>query len=205
VGCAEEIVNGAHAFGLSKEDRPIIAAFMRGIDLTRALKFNHPGLETSAARSGSRLILQNDIGTTDAHVIVITVEGTAVTVTHTDVHRARAKFFTSLFDRYPVRWSGLDRSDVEGVGEDSGFYLTTGHYQAETSEQRNAFLEAVGAALVFLIDWNKARKDLRSLADRGDCVRILAPSARSNPTAFEAVRFQPPDPRENREDDGIQA
>jgi hypothetical protein len=34
---------------------------------------------------------------------------------------------------------------------------------------------------------------------------FLAPSARSNPTAFQAVRFQPPDPDENREDGGIQA
>jgi hypothetical protein len=33
----------------------------------------------------------------------------------------------------------------------------------------------------------------------------LAPSARSNPTAFQAVRFQPPDPDENRENGGIQA
>jgi hypothetical protein len=32
----------------------------------------------------------------------------------------------------------------------------------------------------------------------------LAPPARSNPTAFQAVRFQPPDPGENRENDGIQ-
>jgi hypothetical protein len=35
--------------------------------------------------------------------------------------------------------------------------------------------------------------------------RALAPSARFNPTAFKAVRFQPPDPYENREDGGIQA
>ena len=177
--CAEEIVDGAHAFGLLKEDRPVVAAFMRGVDRTRALKFTHPGLETSAARSGSRLTIQNDIGTTDAHVIVVTIEGTAVTVTHTDVHRARAKFFTSLFDRFPVRWSGLDRQDAEGIGEDSGFYLTTGLCEAENSEQRDAFLEAVGSSLVFLIDWNKARKDLRSLADRADCVRILDWAARN--------------------------
>jgi hypothetical protein len=35
--------------------------------------------------------------------------------------------------------------------------------------------------------------------------RVLAPSARSNPTAFKAVRFQPPDPYENGEHDGVQA
>ncbi len=33
----------------------------------------------------------------------------------------------------------------------------------------------------------------------------LAPSARSNPTPFQAARFQPPDPDENREYGGIQA
>ena len=107
------------------------------------------------------------------------MEGTAVIVTHTDIHRARAKFLTSLFDRFPVRWSGLDRQKAEGIGEDSGFYLTTGQYEAESSERRDAFLEALGAALVFLIDWNKARKDLRFLADGADCVRILDWAARN--------------------------
>ena len=38
----------------------------------------------------------------------------------------------------------------------------------------------------------------------GNIGRCLAPSARSNPTAFQAVCFQPPDPYENRENDGIQ-
>jgi hypothetical protein len=38
--CAEETVNGAHAYGLSPEDRPMVAAFMRGVDRTHALKFN---------------------------------------------------------------------------------------------------------------------------------------------------------------------
>ena len=177
--CAEETLDGAHVFGLSPEDRPIVAAFMRGVNRTRALKFNHPGLETSAARSGSRLILQNDIGTTDAHVIVVTVEGSAVVINHTDIHKARAAFFTSLFDHFPVHWSGLDRQNAKGLGEDDGFYLTTGRYETESSERRDAFLEEVGAALVFLIDWNKARKDLRGLAEKADCVRLLEWAARN--------------------------
>ena len=33
----------------------------------------------------------------------------------------------------------------------------------------------------------------------------LAPPARSNPTAFQAVSFQPPNPHDNKEDGGIQA
>jgi uncharacterized protein Yka (UPF0111/DUF47 family) len=177
--CAEETLNGAHAFGLSPEDRPMVAAFMRGVDRTRSLKFNHPGLETSAVRAGQRLAIQNDIGTTDAHIIVVTVEGTAVVVTHTDVHEERARFFASLFDYFPVRWSGLDRQNAEGIGDGSGFCLITGQYEAESSERRDAFLEALGASLVFLIDWNKARKDLRSLTGKRDAVRILDWAARN--------------------------
>ena len=59
-----------------------------------------------ATRSGDRLLIQNDIGTTDAHVVVITVKDDAVTVTYTDVHRARAKFFVDLLrNSLPMEWS----------------------------------------------------------------------------------------------------
>ncbi len=41
-----------------------------------------------------------------------------------------------------------------------------------------AFLEAVGAALVFLIDWNKARKALRKLISNSDAIHVLDWAAR---------------------------
>lgn len=175
--CAEEIVAGAHAYGVRPDDKPVIQAFMRGLDRTRGLKFDHPGLGTTATRRGSRLVIENDIGTTDAHVLIVAVEGATVTVTHTDVHKARAKFFVGLFDQFPVQWSGLDRGPTDELG-DQAFCLITGRYDAETSERRDAFLEALGAALVFLIDWNKGRKALRSLVDNADAVRILEWAAR---------------------------
>ncbi|THD53342.1 MAG: hypothetical protein E8A46_11015, partial [Bradyrhizobium sp.] len=71
--CSEEIVSGAHVFGLHPEDRTPVESFMQGLNETRALKFNHPGLDTMATRSNGRLLIQNDIGTTDAHVVVIAV------------------------------------------------------------------------------------------------------------------------------------
>ncbi len=91
---AEEVLAGAHVFGLLPTDRPAVEVFMQGLDSTRKLKFDHPGLATMAIRSGERLTIQNDIGETDAHVVVITVEDEAVTITHTDVHLARVKFLT---------------------------------------------------------------------------------------------------------------
>ena len=47
---------------------------MAGLNRTAKLKFTHPGLATTATRAGGRLVIQNDIGTTDAHVIVIHVK-----------------------------------------------------------------------------------------------------------------------------------
>lgn len=172
-GRAEETVAGARAFGLHPDDHRPVESFMRGLEQTRALKFDHPGLDTMATRSGDRLLIQNDIGTTDAHVVVISVQGDAVTVTYTDVHRARTKFFVGLFDEFPATWSGLDRHAADGLGDDGNFYLVTGQYQAATGKERDAFLAAVGAALVFLIDWNKARKLLRNWVSKTDAAGIL--------------------------------
>lgn len=175
---AEEVLAGAHVYGLAPQDRPAVEAFMRGVESTRKLKFDHPGLATTATRAGARLTIQNDIGETDAHVVVISVEGGTVTVTYTDVHLARAKFFTGLFKNFPVQWSGLDRKSAEGLGDDGVFYLVTGRFPAADDKARNAFLEAVGAALVFLIDWNKARKVLRTWVSKADAVLVLDWAAR---------------------------
>jgi uncharacterized protein Yka (UPF0111/DUF47 family) len=175
---AEEVLAGAHVYGLLPDDRPAIEAFMRGVESTRKLKFGHPGLSTTATRSGGRLSIQNDIGETDAHVVLIALERDVVTVTYTDVHLARAKFFTALFRNFSVQWSGLDRKSAEGLGEEGVFYLVTGRYSAESSKHRDIFLEAIGASLVFLIDWNKARKVLRAWVSRSDAIHILDWAAR---------------------------
>ncbi|GAB6996204.1 MULTISPECIES: hypothetical protein [Bradyrhizobium] len=175
---SEEIVAGARVFGLQKEDRAPVESFMRGVNETRALKFNHPGLEATAVRSGDRLVIQNDIGTTDAHVVVIAIRGNAVTVTYTDVHRSRAKFFVSLFDGFSLKWSGLDRHSAAGLEEESAFFLVTGLLEAPSAADRDAFLTAIGGSLVFLIDWNKARKLLRNWVSRDDAARILEWAAR---------------------------
>ena len=177
-GYARELVCGAHTYGLQAQDRPAVEAFMRGVDATRKLKFDHPGLATTATRAADRLTIQNDIGETDAHVVVITVDPGNVTVTYSDVHRARAKFFVRLLDSFSAQWSGLEHKSAPALGDDGNFYLVTGRYSTRRNEERYAFLEALGASLVFLIDWNKARKVLREWVTNGDAVRILDWAAR---------------------------
>jgi uncharacterized protein Yka (UPF0111/DUF47 family) len=175
---AEEVLAGAHVHGLLPQDRPAVEAFMRGVESTRKLKFDHPGLATTATRSAARLTIQNDIGETEAHVVVIAVEADTVTVTYTDVHLARAKFFTGLMRNFPVQWSGLERNSAAGLGDDEVFYLVTGRCPADSDKTRDDFLEAIGASLVFLIDWNKARKILQAWVSKGDAVRVLDWAAR---------------------------
>lgn len=170
---ADAVLAGAHVYGLRPEDKPAVEAFMRGLESTRKLKFDHPGLSTIATRSGERLTIQNDIGETDAHVVVVAVEPDAVTVTYTDVHRARAKFLIGRLRDFPVQWSGLERKSAEGLGDDGVFYLVTGRCPARDAAQRDAFLAEIAASLVFLIDWNKARKVLRTWVSKGDALRIL--------------------------------
>ena len=124
-GFAEETVAGAHAYGLQPDDRTAVESFMRGLASTADLKFSHPGLATTAIRSGARLTIQNDIGETDAHVVLIAVEGNAVTITHTDVHRARAQFFAELLNTFPVQWSGLEQK--QGRRARRWRHLLSGH------------------------------------------------------------------------------
>jgi uncharacterized protein Yka (UPF0111/DUF47 family) len=171
---AEETLAGARVSALLPDDRPAVEAFMRGVAATAKLKFGHPGLATTATRANGRLTIQNDIGETDAHVVVIAVEPDAVTVTYTDVHVARAKFFIGLHRNFSVQWSGLERQSAAGLGDDGAFYLVTGRFPCHGSAARDAFLENLGASLVFLIDWNKARKILREWVSKSDAIRVLA-------------------------------
>ena len=89
---AEEIFDGAAIYSLAPSDRPFISAFMAGVNRTARLKFGHPGLSTTATTAAGKLVIQNDIGTTDAHVIVIHVKPLSVS-TYTDVHLERLTFF----------------------------------------------------------------------------------------------------------------
>ena len=176
--CSEEDIAGAQTYGLGADDRPAVEAFMRGVNSTAGLKFDHPGLAATATRVGPRLTIQNDIGATDAHVIVIAVENSSVIITYTAVHRARARFFTRLTSEFAVQWTGLERTQAKGLGEDNAFYLVVGRFESDARERRNEFLTALGASLVFLIDWNKARKALRAWLPTDDVVRVLDWAAR---------------------------
>lgn len=176
---ATEDIDDAAAYDIDPADRPLIAAFMRGVNSTRPLKFEHPGLGTTATRSGVRLILQNDIGTTDAHVLVVHVEARCVTLTYTDVHIQRLSFFQSLFDHWAVSWDDT-RSHTDRDMEDGIYHVSIGKFTANNEAGLGDYLHFLGSRLVFLIDWNRARKRLRLLLPKKESVSLLKWAADEN-------------------------
>jgi uncharacterized protein Yka (UPF0111/DUF47 family) len=174
---AEETLDGAAAYDLDAADRPMVSAFMAGVNRTARLKFNHPGLATTATRAGGRLVIQNDIGTTDAHVIVVHVQDRLVSVTYTDVHAERLAFFQSMLTPRGFTWEA-GRTAILAAG--SPFYLATGQVQAVDEEACRLDLEFLGSRLVFLIDWNRAFKQLRGFLRRADRLALLAWAAETD-------------------------
>jgi uncharacterized protein Yka (UPF0111/DUF47 family) len=175
---ASEVIDGANVWDLRPEDRPRVAAFMRGLNRTAPLKFDHPGLETAATRDGERLLLQNDIGTNDAHVLVLQVSDQAISVTYSDLHRVRLEFFQSLLTPFGAQWSGLESRTNAHLNEGAAYSVATAHFDCPSEAALHTALEGIGSRIVFLIDWNHARKRLQAFVSKEEAIAVLAEAAR---------------------------
>ena len=168
-----EAVDGASVYNITDSDRFLVSAFMKGVNQNAKLKFDHPGLGTTATRSGDVLMVQNDIGQTEAHVIVIKVKGDVISITYTDVHRQRLLFFRSMLERFTVVWTDLVSAENKALKGETEYYLSTGSYQAKDKGDLEAFLTHLGSRLVFLIDWNRARKQLKLFLPKDEVFETL--------------------------------
>ena len=110
-------------------------------------------------------------------MLVVHVEGLAVTTTYTDVHRVRAKFFMTLFAEEAVDWSPLAENQDHDLAEGEAFYLLNGVYQGRDEADLDRFLTFLGSRIVFLIDWNKARKALQSFVSKDGAIELLIGAA----------------------------
>jgi len=144
---------------------------MRGVHDTERLRLDHPGLDTTATRVGPVLVIESDLGTTDAHVVVVRVERTSVTIVYTDVRLERLLFFQGLLDSWEVKGDDT-RSRVDPASDAGLYHLARGSIECGEPERVAGFLELVGSRLVFMIDWNRARKRLRRLVGRRAALRV---------------------------------
>jgi len=179
-GLSRETINGAHTYMLNAEDRELVEAFMGGLNRTAPLKFDHPGLGTTAARSGKRLVIQNDIGMTDAHVLVVNVENATVSIIYTDIHMPRLQFFQGMFDGWNVQWKDTISKSADIRFEQDVYHLSVGTFSAQDSGELKSFLDHLGSRIVYMIDWNRARKRLRNFVRNRDAIGILSWAAEND-------------------------
>jgi uncharacterized protein Yka (UPF0111/DUF47 family) len=175
---ASEVIDGANVWELQEPDRPRVAAFMRGLNRTAVLKFDHPGLDTAATRDGERLLLQNDIGTNDAHVLVLQVKERTITLTYSDLHRVRFDFFRALLEPHGAQWSPLESRTNADLNQGATYTVGTARFDCADEAALQAALEGIASRIVFLIDWNRARKRLQYFVAKDDAIAVLAEAAR---------------------------
>ena len=106
-------------------------------------------------------------------MLVLTVDGLIATLTYTDVHSQRLNFFLSLFKAFDVRWTDPRTRRNERFSDDADYYVSVGRFEAADSRTLERYLTFLGSRIVFLIDWNRARKRLREFLPKGDVVRLL--------------------------------
>ncbi len=175
---ASEVIDGAQVWNLHADDHALVAAFMRGLNRTAPLKFDHPGLDTCATRDGDRLLLQNDIGTNDVHVLVLQVVGRTITLTYSDLHRARFACFQSLLLPFGAQWSTLESRASADLNQGDAYSVATARFDCADNRALEAALEGVASRIVFLIDWNRARKRLQLFVEKDAAIEILTEAAR---------------------------
>ncbi|WP_026435818.1 hypothetical protein [Acidovorax sp. JHL-9] len=177
---ATEDIDGAHAWQVQDDDRPLIRAFMRGLHRTAALKFLHPGLDTAVTRNGQRLLIQNDIGTNDVHVLVIAVQDSTISLTYSDLHPGRFGFFRQMLEDMGFAWQVFDPRVSDGLNAGKPYLVGQARLEAQDSAQLQTGLDNVASRIVFVIDWNRARKRLQHFVSKARAIELLTQAARND-------------------------
>ncbi len=174
---ATENIDGAHVWQVQPSDRALIEAFMRGLNRTAPLKFSHPGLDTAVTRDGERLLIQNDIGTNDVHVLVIEVEAHTIRLNYSDLHAERFHFFRQMLEVAGFEWTVSDPQTSQGLNAGKPYQVGAATLAAPSPTALHKGLEAVGSRIVFVIDWNRARKRLQNFVRKPRALALLRRAA----------------------------
>ncbi len=72
-----------------------------------------------------------------------------------------------------TQWDEVQSHQASAISKGDLFYVARGRFAAQDAAALSGFLERLGSRLVFLIDWNRARKRLRLLVPNETAVKIL--------------------------------
>ncbi|WP_201519806.1 hypothetical protein, partial [Klebsiella pneumoniae] len=101
-----------------------------------------------------------------------------ITVNYADLHRQRFEFFRSMLEPLDVHWEGLQSKLDPALNEGQPFIFGTARLECGDEASLDDALEGIGSRIVFLIDWNRARKRLLSFVGKDAAVGILQEAAR---------------------------
>jgi uncharacterized protein Yka (UPF0111/DUF47 family) len=169
---ARDSIDGAQVYGLGPGDRDFVAAFMAGVRETAELRFDHPGHATTATRSGGALVIQSELTGSEAHVLVVRVSGLECALSHSDAYLPRARYLEALLQGFGLTWSEVHGREGRRR-EDPRARTYAGRFCARERAELVSFLTLLGSRLAFLVDWNRARKRLRSFVDASGAVEVL--------------------------------
>src|SRR3990167_78833 len=100
----------------------------------------------------------NRHGSDSFHVLVIEVEKQAIHLTYSDLHAARFGFFQQMLEGIGFEWTVFDPRTTEGLNQGKPYQVGNAIFSAADDEALQQALEAVASRIVFVIDWNRARK-----------------------------------------------
>jgi hypothetical protein len=101
-----------------------------------------------------------------------------IALTYSDLHRVRFEFFQSLLAPLGAQWSGLESRLNADLNDGEAYSVGTAQFKCADDAALDAALEGIGSRIVFLIDWNKARKRLHLFVAKQDAIAVLAEAAR---------------------------
>jgi uncharacterized protein Yka (UPF0111/DUF47 family) len=91
-----------------------------------------------------------------------------IRIVYTDVHAARLAFFQRLLEPVGFEWNVQPRDQAAG-----NYLLAVGQLTVNEAPALRQPLTVLGSRLVFLIDWNRARKRLSRLLKKSDAIAVL--------------------------------
>ena len=86
-----------------------VEAFMRGLNRTAPLKFDHPGSGRRRPSTTASLSFRTISARPMPMCWWCASTGFAATVTYTDIHDSPAEFFKSLFEAFDMAWEGTEQ------------------------------------------------------------------------------------------------
>jgi len=106
------------------------------------------------------------------------VQGSSITLNYSDLHRPRFEFFQELLSPFGAKWTDTRSMVDAALNEGQAYTFGTAQFDCASDAELDRTLEGIGSRIVFLIDWNRARKRLLHFLGKADAINVLREVAR---------------------------